>query len=123
MQIFRRLIHIIVDEPFKGGAVGRALGFDDGSDARCRMFELRFHRRPRDATVSLIVNDARTKNLQRRDDPVVEQRLQHADDRRSTVDPERSVPVGGNEIDVANGCSRCVVEQRRSPSKIVPQED
>jgi len=44
--------------------VGGAFSIYDGSDAQCRLFELRFHGGLRNATVLRVVNNARVKWLQ-----------------------------------------------------------
>jgi len=71
IELLCRFIHIVMDKPLKGGAVSGAFSLDDSRDARRRMFKLRFYGRLRDRTVLRIVNDARVKYPQRRDDSVV----------------------------------------------------
>ena len=57
-----RFIHVFVDKPFEGGAVGRAFGLDDRRDARRRMLELGFDSRLRDSTGLRVVDDTRMKD-------------------------------------------------------------
>ena len=120
-----------MDKPLKGGAVGGAFSLDDSRDARRRMFELRFNGRLRDTTVLRIVDNARMKYPQRHGDSIVQQRLKCADNGCSSVDRWHcrvghvpwNVLAGSDGNDVSDGCVRLVMEQRRSSSEIVPQED